>query len=193
MLETHLLGRGIERACYRDPVDPERCFKVSEKTSCRQTRRDIVFFERLARLGIESSYVPKYLGAFETETKIGFFQECFARPGVRPLSEFMAQCSREALLRTDLALWEMRGELIEKNIVAIDVHPDNILVVPTGPTDADFRLVLIDGYGTPEFIPIPYWFRALGRRKIDRYWTNHFMKRLAHCRAEIARRAKTRG
>ena len=120
MLETHLLGRGIERACYRDPVDPERCFKVSEKTSCRQTRRDIVFFERLARLGIESSYVPKYLGAFETETKIGFFQECFARPGVRPLSEFMAQCSREALLRTDLALWEMRGELIEKNIVAID-------------------------------------------------------------------------
>ena len=44
MLETHLLGRGIERACYRDPVDPERCFKVSEKTSCRQTRRDIVFF-----------------------------------------------------------------------------------------------------------------------------------------------------
>ena len=47
----------------------------------------------------------------------------------------------------------------------INLHTENILV-----DVSNMHLWVIDGYGTPEAIPLPYYFDYARRRKVEVHW-----------------------
>ena len=73
------------------------------------------------------------------------------------------------------ALAELKSYLLRYNIIPCDLLPDNIVVKhgTTGP-----KLILIDGLGGTELIPVSNYFKVLGNRKILRKWEK-FSKKLS--------------
>ena len=123
--------------------------------------------------GIGADIMPAYYGAFRSGELFGFEEECFlekSRGGVwdrvRTLDEAVGDPSTD-LRRLRDRLLALKEEIIAKNILITDAHGANMLIAEK---DGIERLVVIDGYGTPELVPLPKWFRPLGRRKILRKW-----------------------
>ena len=66
---------------------------------------------------------------------------------MRRSGEFKAWLRRELFLTRDL---------LPHNIIAVADHPER------------YRLIVVDGIGNSEFIPVSHWFRSLARLKIER-------------------------
>ena len=134
----------------------------------------------LVSRNIHASFIPQFYGAFEADGTIGFEQECFlekSRGGdydtVVSLNEFIRDPASD-LSEINKLLSSLKAEMIKTNIIISDLRGPNILYVVK---DSVARLVIIDGYGTPEIIPFPQYIRFLGKMKIERQW-NKLMDRL---------------
>lgn len=172
---TELLSFGTERSCWMDPKQPSRLLKVSAAAYATETRREIAYFEFLKRRGVTASFMPRYFGRFETSEVVAFEEERIDDvPGssaegggpVMPVWKWIEEKSPAEAEALREPLRRLRDEMHEKNIIVSDLHPGNILYQPqTG------RLWVIDGYGTPEFLPLPNYIRwPFGYLKIERQW-----------------------
>ena len=111
-------------------------------------------------------HVPRYYGVEETDLGIGIVTELFKNEdGSFPQS-------LEDLLRQDesdfprLAIEEFKDWLRAELFLSRNLLPHNIIVVD-GPQNTQ-KLVIVDGIGNSEFVPISTWFKAFARRKIER-------------------------
>ena len=111
-------------------------------------------------------HVPRYYGVEETDLGIGIVTELFKNEdGSFPQS-------LEDLLRQEgsdfprLAIEEFKDWLRAELFLSRNLLPHNIIVVD-GPQNTQ-KLVIVDGIGNSEFVPISTWFKAFARRKIER-------------------------
>lgn len=180
----HLLGRligvGSERFCYLDAEDNNKCIKISKKSKSRQTRREIQYFEYLAKRNDEFSFLPKYYGYFESECYIGYIQECFLEKeqggiydSVVPIGVYVSRKENDYLKIKNI-LKILKEEMLLQNILCCDLSTSNILVVRKNDSE---RLVIVDGIGCTEYIPICKYIKWFGRKKINRQWVK-FEQRL---------------
>lgn len=175
-----LLGAGSEKCCYLSKNDNSRCIKISSKHRCSQIKREIKYFKFLSDRHIDASFIPKFYGVIELEDFIGYEQECFldkkhggVYDEVWSLWDFVEDgCNDEKLILEEL--YQLKSEMLSKNIICSDLHGGNIFRVVQ---DSRSRLVVIDGYGAPEFIPVCKYFKFWGNKKIERQW-DKFMSRL---------------
>lgn len=138
-----------------------------------QITREIDYFRFLEKHGVKSDLIPLYYETFETENECGYVQECFldrdhcgVYDSVHELHDFLTKkCPEFPTVIAMLA--DMKKELIAKNIIISDLHGMNILVVTK---NKKTRLKVIDGWGSPEAIPLPKYFRFFGKLKIHRQW-----------------------
>lgn len=169
-----VVSSGAERVCKAHLTDPTRCFKVSRKEHSKETRREIKYFEHLERKGITSPFFPSYFGFYETGEEFIIEQEFI---GDRPeqqlfafrLEEFLGEASDEQLTEIFSLLRSLKAELINKNIIISDLHPGNIMLFRSGEKHIS-RLIVVDGFGIPEAIPLAGWFSFFGEKKIERQW-----------------------
>lgn len=167
------LGRGADKIVYRHLQKPSHCLKICSKNRSNATQREIRYFEFLKKRNVHASFIPEFYGAFEGADFIGFEQECIldkANGGqydfVLPLSKYIRDpASNLSEIRDMLA--KLKKEMILTNVIVCDLHGLNILVV--GKKSSKY-LVVIDGYGSPEFIPLPKYFSFFGKMKIERQW-----------------------
>ena len=125
-------------------------------------------YEFLIRLKRESiwDHVPRYYGVEETDLGSGIVTELFQNAdGSIPRNlEDMLRCGDSEIPHDaikDFHDW-LRAELfLSRNLL-----PHNIIVVE-GPHGLQ-KLILVDGIGNSEFIPISTWFEAFAKRKIER-------------------------
>ena len=68
--------------------------------------------------------------------------------------------------------WNTFGKDVNEKVILESAEA----LVSSGLADAGYRYVVIDGYGSPEWIPLPNYCRFFGRRKIQRQWRK-FMER----------------
>ena len=61
------LGRGVERFCYENLNNPNTCLKVSKKSLCKQTKREVSYFHYLNKRNIHPSFMPKFIALYETQ------------------------------------------------------------------------------------------------------------------------------
>lgn len=57
--------------------------------------------------------------------------------------------------------------MIENNIICCDLSTSNILKVKNEKVE---KLVVIDGFGYSELVPLCEYVRLIGRKKIERQW-----------------------
>lgn len=168
-----LLARGQERFCFVSRKDPFRCVKVSPRDSDVQTIREIRYFEFLERRGIKADFLPAYYGSFQNANFVGFEQECFGAERAEQLIHYLRRATLPEIEAVERALEPLLQDMIRTNVIVSDLHAANILRVTD---NGSVRYVVIDGYGSPEWIPLPNYCRFFGRRKIQRQWRK-FMER----------------
>lgn len=167
------LGRGAEKIVYRHNDYPDRCIKVCSKRKASSAIREIEYFKFLKKRKIDASFIPKFYEAFENEDCIGFVQESFVDKqnggsfdSVSLLNNYISSPISD-LSEVLKMLDDLKNEMIHKNIIISDLHGGNIFrVVENGCP----RLVIVDGYGSPELFPLTQYIRFLGKLKMERQW-----------------------
>lgn len=175
------IGSGTEKICYLSKTNPCHCFKVGLKGNCSQIKREVDYFNWLKKKGIRTSFLPEYYGEFETETCVGYEQECVLEKkrgggydSVELLWDAIAN-PNNSMEEIEKELIDLKREQMETNVICGDFHGGNIYRVRQGNI---FKLMIIDGVGVPEFIPISKMFRFFGKRKIERQWKKFEERRL---------------
>ena len=154
-----VVATGAERICVRNLKDQFSCFKISKKIHSKETRREIKYFKFLKKRGISSSFIPAFIDNFETKEEIIIEQELITDHPEQNLFAFRV----EELFR------ELYRELKDKNIIISDLHAGNMMIYCDEAGNIK-RLIVVDGFGSPEAIPLAKYFRYFGRKKIDRQW-----------------------
>ena len=191
-----VIGKGTERTCYLNPADKTHLVKISPRANAKQTLREISYFGYLKRKGVPFDHLPRFYGKIEGEGFIGIEQELirdtvpsgksadmFTPPrhdlqavSSPTIDQYLSKPRSSQEIREFMeALAELKSYLLRYNIIPCDLLPDNIVVKhgTTGP-----KLILIDGLGGTELIPVSNYFKVLGNRKILRKWEK-FSKKLS--------------
>ena len=64
------------------------------------------------------------------------------------------------------AIAEFKDWLRRELFLTRDLLPHNIIAVADGPER--LRLVIVDGIGNSEFLPLSHWFKLCARAKVER-------------------------
>lgn len=175
--EWRVIGRGDERICYQHPDDPGRCVKLSRREKAKQTRRELRYFRRLKRRGVPFTLIPEFFGAVEDAEMIGIEQELVLDDqGELPpnAGEYLAGPLTPAQIRRFwVGLDALRAYLLAYNVIPCDLVMSNLLVLERA--DAT-TVMLIDGLGASELVPLAEYIPWLGRRKIRRKWARFMRK-----------------
>lgn len=181
------LARGNVKECYVGDKWHDRVLKVSPVGKSRLTPLEIDYFERLERRGITADFLPKYYGWFENERWVGYVQEFIRGETIMTLTDYLRAHIAEPDVLRDLEaqLSKLYEEILASGVLVLNLHTENILV-----DTATMRFWVIDGFGTPEKFPLPYWFDFCRRRKLKKHWEKikrRYRNTVAELNAEAAR------
>ncbi len=179
---------GGTRRCYLHPSDPSRCIKVLREDRTPEKRRELAtglkkfrsvshwddqdkeisaYRDLMRRHGSELwRHVPRFLGVVETDLGTGIVTQVFRNFD----STFPLNLDQQVPHGIDKPLEEAIGTfktwLRKELVLTRDLLPHNIIAVREDVNRC--RLVIVDGLGNSEWIPISSWSKAIARRKIER-------------------------
>lgn len=180
-IKGDLIRSGSEKECYVNKFDNTRCLKLGRESSCKQIKREIAYFKYMIKCGKDkATFVPHFYSEFKTKDFIGYEQECFLdknKGGIYdrawPLWMWLRNSSVDRSIIIE-ELKQLKAEMIRYNIICNDLHEGNIFRVEK---NSKVRLVIIDGFGPSELIPLCQYINFFGRKKIERQW-NKFQIRM---------------
>jgi hypothetical protein len=164
------ISKGSERTCYVHPQEPSLCIKV-ENPECpgsKQQKREKRYFGRLKKRGVPWVHTPAYYGTINTTMGKGLvFSAVRDYDGSisSTLGDFVDGCCAECI-RAELE--KMKSFFFKWSIVTCDMSLNNFLVQWTTPEEK--KLVMIDGLGTREFIPLSQVSALMSKIKMRRRW-----------------------
>lgn len=193
-IETLNLGQqtpfavGGTRLCFVHPDDSNKCVKVLRPDRTPQARRKLTtgikklrpvkhWDDQLKELTAYRQllarekptlwhHIPEFFGSVETDIGIGIVTRIFRNfDGKFPRNlEQEVPDGIDGVLRAGIDQFKkwLRHELV----VTRDLLPHNIIVVRD--SSELCRLMIVDGLGNSEWIPVSTWFRSFARRKIER-------------------------
>lgn len=179
---------GGTRRCYVHPDDPDKCVKVLRPDRTAERRKATVTgwrkfkplssfddqlkeqraYEQICRAKDPRifNHVPRYYGVLQTDLGVGIVTQLYRNfDGKFPvtLEELLLDPVSKSLER---AVAEFKDWLRSVRFLTRDLLPHNIIAVWTDP--GSVQLVIVDGLGNSEFVPISNWFGSVASRKIDR-------------------------
>ena len=178
---------GGTRRCYVHPEDETLCVKVLRPDRTAEARRagakgwrrlkrlqsfddqrkEYLAYRHLRRRGqLDYTHVPRFYGNVDTDQGVGIVTALFRNwDGRFPenLEELLPSGMTDALER---AIAEFKDWLRRELFLTRDLLPHNIIAVADGPER--FRLVIVDGIGNSEFLPLSHWFKFCARAKVER-------------------------
>lgn len=166
LISATVIAAGRERTCFLHPYDASKCIKVANTRRCRQHHREYVYFNRLHRRGTPFIHIPAYHGRIATSHGPG---NVFSI--VRDYDGAISQDLNHAARHMDhariiAAAEELTSHFMKWRIITCDMNPGNFLVQKTD-TDT-IRLVMIDGIGNREFIPVSTYIPFICSIKVER-------------------------
>jgi PhoP regulatory network protein YrbL len=169
---TLFIARGGERIVYRHPHDAKLCVKVrfAGAPHPEETAGEVRYWQYLDRYGCDFAHMPRFEGWAATNQGEGAVWELVQDyNGV--ISPSLKAVLQRGLATHDAcrrALAGLKEWILRHGVVWRDLHPRNIVCRFSRP--GDFRLILVDGWGNNEFIPVSSWSRTLNRKKVLRRW-----------------------
>ena len=177
---------GGTRRCFVHPDDESLCVKVlrpDRTPSARlagargwrrlkglrgfdDQRKEVKAYRQLRQSRIDWTHVPRYHGTVPTDQGIGVVTELHRNwDGRFPLNleQLVPNGMTDAL---DAAIDEFKAWLRRTLFLSRDLLPHNIIAVAVEPQR--FRLVIVDGIGNSELVPLSNWFATCARRKVER-------------------------
>jgi hypothetical protein len=176
--DSKLIGKGSERWCYQHPQDPSLCIKVSvhppKPGRKPQSEREAAYFRQLRKRNVPFTHIPEYHGTVMTNLNTGYLFDRVADADGRfsdRLEDVHSQLPKQLLQNL---LIELRGHMLHYGIIPCDLSFKNILLQKG---QESTRLVLVDGIGNRDFIPLASYYLPFARIKIARIWRK-FLKKI---------------
>ena len=179
---------GGTRICFVHPNDSNKCIKVLRPDRTPHARRnlttgfkkfrpikhwddqrkEITAYQQLLKRdnGTLWYHIPEFFGCVETDLGLGIVTRIFRNFD----GKYPRNLEQEIPLGIDTSLEagiaEFKGWLRRELVVTRDLLPHNIIVVRDSIEQC--RLIIVDGLGNSEWIPVSTWFLSFARRKIER-------------------------
>ncbi|ASQ89855.1 hypothetical protein CHL67_02000 [Prosthecochloris sp. GSB1] len=167
-----LIGKGSSRLCYVHPADERKCIKVV------YTRKDSIIPEELKyyrfheKRRISWEMMARNYGTVETSEGEGIV---FSLPRdhdgeiSRTLAHYLESGERTPPV-DDLcrALRDFLDYLRRERIIVREIKAENLVLQRTD--SESVRIILVDGVGNNEFLPIANYSNLFARRTLSRKW-----------------------
>lgn len=171
-LTPYFLFKGTERSCFVNPVNKEQVLKLSPRRQAKQTLREIQYFQYLIKKKVPFTHLPVFYGTIKNNDYVGFLQQAVRNQG-GDMSVSVFKYCREGGIVPKEELARFFCYLYRYNILPCDLNAHNILAQKTA---EGLRLVLIDGLGCTDFIPLAQYWPWWGRHKIVRKFIRFLQK-----------------
>lgn len=179
LTEDLFIAKGTERACYRHPTDSSRCIKVSHSGINKQQQQEIAYLNFLLKKNkFPCDFLPNFFGSIETNQGEGLvFERIYNEDGsaIESLRIFIKNHGYSEQLTKALA--QLKFSLLKHNIIVRDLNINNVLVKKIG---TDLKLIMIDGIGNSDFIPLANYIDWYAQKKIQRRWARFENKLLQY-------------
>jgi hypothetical protein len=185
---TRPLFVGGTRYCFQHPQHADRCVKVlrPDRTGSarRQLRRDvkrwlparflddqrkeIVAYRHLQREASEQlwRFVPRYHGTVETDMGIGIVTQLLRNADGSWPANLRSLLAGEVSAALIEGIDEFLDAVARLRILTRDLLAHNIIAVLEA--DGRYRVMVVDGLGNAEWIPLASWFDQFAVRKTAR-------------------------
>lgn len=170
--DARLIASGEVRHCFEHPADRGLCLKIVHDPGRRKDhRRELKAFTRIGRrlAGHPRPPVSRYFGPVRTDRGPADAFELIREPTTGDIAPTLHEVRRDRFQRPALAdaLNRWRREMRRLMIPFRDAHNRNFVCVRRAA--GGFDVVLVDGVGHSDALPLVDWFPPLMRRKIDRH------------------------
>ena len=165
-----LIGRGRDRACYFHPLDQNKCIKVSIVDNDKQSRREPSYYKKLQADNISWDAISKYHGKVDTNLGDGLVFDIvqdFDGATSKAISYYLDHNLIDQEILTEILL-NIKNYLFTNNVLTRDISPNNLLFKRS--SEKIGKLIIIDGLGNAELLPISSYFNYFTQRKINRKW-----------------------
>ena len=167
-----LISQGRNRKCFLHPEDHLRCIKVLHDNSPIKTQiRENRYFKHLSKRSIDWYMVTPLLELVPTNRGIGaVFELVRDHDGQisKTLDYYLRLKDPELDTFVIREIENLKNYLWSEGIIFRDLNPLNILVQQL--EKSNYRLMVVDGIGHNDFLPISNFSLYLSRNKIKRTW-----------------------
>ncbi|MGB0131906.1 PhoP regulatory network protein YrbL [Chlorobium sp.] len=172
LTRARVLGKGSSRLCYVHPDDERKCVKVVYTRRKEIIEEELKYYRQYERRGVSWDMLARSYGIVHTNMGDGaVFGLARDFDGEISLTldrylPVMRGSAFEGELRAALEVF--RAYLFRERIVLRELKPDNVVYQRISPESG--RLVLIDGVGNNQFLPIANYSRIFVRHLLKKKW-----------------------
>lgn len=183
--ERDYIAEGMYQVCYRDPANKDICIKISKPNAIIQrVEKEIKYYKKLNRrrsLRDKSLFYAKYLKAVDTTLGTGYSFDFI----IDEVSGEVSKTLEHYLLHPDpyisMQFLEDKYEklidaMIQHKVMAVDLWARNICCQRMN--DGVVNLIIIDGLGHRDFLPLVDWFSYFTKKKLYRRMRKNHMTTL---------------
>lgn len=185
---TRPLFVGGTRYCFQHPTHASRCVKVLRPDRTGEARKllrndfkkylparflddqrkEIKAYRELLSRASETlwRHVPRYHGTEETDMGVGIVTQLMRDIDGKPPKNLQQLLPRGLSPELAAGIQEFTVAVSELRILSRDLLPHNIIAVRE--SDERYRVMLVDGIGNAELLPVSTHFALFARRKTAR-------------------------
>lgn len=170
---ARFLGKGSSRVCYVHPEDQCKCVKITYSQNSKVAREEMKYYRRYLKRGVSWDMMAETYGCVSTTLGEGVVFS-LARDHTGQIS-----ASLDSYLRAEAfvlhgqelftALQSFRSYLLRERIIVRELKADNLIYQRVSPDEG--RLILVDGVGNNEFLPVANYSGLFARRTLKRKWS----------------------
>ena len=176
LTDALIIGKGTERTCYIHPENALLCIKINHSQRNKQSQKEIAYCELLKKQGrLPCKSIPQFYGTVLTNLGQGsVFDRVknYNNEASLSLAEALPLLTEKndetSLSKILTALGELKQDLLNHCILVRDLTLKNIYIQNFD--EEKLNLVLVDGFGNSDFIPIASYLKSYATLKIKRRW-----------------------
>ncbi|MFV9550532.1 YrbL family protein [Algibacter sp. PT7-4] len=173
--ETDYIAEGLARKCYYHPNNANLCIKIGKpEVERKHLYKEINYYKKIKNKKISKfdyQFYAKYHGEIETNFGVGFVYDLIKDENTETISLTLRNYLmmknapfKDAVFKK--AINRLKAQMIKHKVFVGDLRARNICCKVL--KDNSIELVVVDGLGHRDFIPIADWFSVFARKKIER-------------------------
>lgn len=189
---TDYISEGCDKYCYQHPENSSLCIKIGKPNAATiNLGKELEYFKKIKNKDtskFEYLFYAQYHGEIQTNIGTGHVYDLIKDATTNTVSSTLLhylEIDDSPFSDHYLAqeLQRLKDQMIKHKIHAGDIRARNICVNILN--DHSMKLVIIDGLGHRDFIPLADWFHYFSKKKIERRFVKNNLHSLEVQRKEI--------
>ena len=184
--ESDFIAEGKYQKCYKHPLDKNLCVKIS-KYNVTETRlaSELNYSKKISQRDsskFDYPFFSHYYGEKTTNFGTGYVHQLIRDETTSKISKTLEYylLTTNCILSDEIlsiAFERLKLQMIKHKVIANNIRSKNICCKIL--KDNSVQLILVDGLGHRDFLPLVDWFSFFAKKKIERHllkWKLHDIK-----------------